>query len=91
MIDYTYEKLNNTQKSRWIAMLIAVELIQKQCKSNKVNFDKVDLSPLPIKRFINEKSLQIEKELNQEDAVTINRDIKKKLFTTSLLKTAKIV
>lgn len=77
-----YDKLNNKQKSRWMAMLTAIDLVDSKCRQNNIRFDNIDLSPIPIKHYINNRAKQIEKDLNEED----NRDKNNKIMQDLYLK-----
>lgn len=79
--DVYYNKMDNTQRARWMALLVAIDTVDNQCKKIGLNFNDVDLSPIAIKHFITQRANTIEKELNENDFKKINKDIICKFFT----------
>ena len=81
--DEYYDNMNNTQRSRWMALLVAIDVVEDNCKKTGISFNDVDLSPIAIKHFIAQKANTIEKELNELDIKKINNDIVCNFFARS--------
>jgi hypothetical protein len=76
-----YDKMNNEQRSRWMALLTAIDIIDTNCNNHNIKMKDIDLSPIPIKHYIQEKSKEIEKYLNDEDAKTLNKRLVHQILT----------
>jgi len=78
--DSYYNSLNSEQESRWMALLLAVDLVDNKCKENNIQFDTIELYHPPIEHFVKEKSKQIEKNLVEEKNKKLNQEIICKVF-----------
>ena len=70
-------------------MLSAIDLVDLKCRRNNIKFENIDLSPIPIKHYINNRAKQIEKELNEEDNKIKNNNIMNDLYIKMFSKIAK--
>ena len=61
-------KLTTDQKARWYALMLAIDEIEQSCRAKKVNFNNLEISPIPIKHYINEKFYQIKNDLEKIEA-----------------------
>lgn len=57
------ENMNKTELSRWLALLMALDIIEEKCKILNKKFDDVDLKPIALKHYINSLSNKIENDL----------------------------
>jgi hypothetical protein len=54
------KNLTEQEQARWMALLIAVDLIDKQCEKLKMDFDSINLKSCSLKSFIDEKAKEIQ-------------------------------
>jgi len=78
--DEYYNNMDNPQKARWMALLVAIDTVDNQCTKSGIKFADVDLSPIAIKHFITQRANIIERELNEMDIKKINNDVICKFF-----------
>jgi len=72
----------NTQKSRWMALMSAIDLIESSCKKYKKDFNTIDIKPSALKKFIDTMAAKYEKEIWNDD----KKDMNQKVFIDSLTK-----
>jgi len=52
--------MTELETSRWMALICAIDVIDKQCQLKKINFEKVNIKPSSVKKFIEEKAREIQ-------------------------------
>ena len=52
--------MNDYEKSRWMALICAIDVIDKQCQLKKIQFNQINIKPSSIKRYINDIALEIQ-------------------------------
>ena len=62
-----YEQMSNYEKSRWFALLNAIDIIDDACKLRNKKFDTIELKPIDIKKFINSQALKMQNDLDNFD------------------------
>ena len=63
MENININKFDSYTLSRWLALHLAVEKIFDTCITLNKNFEHLEISPIPIKKYINVVSQQIENDL----------------------------
>ena len=72
----TYETMDAEQKSRWMAMLLAVDEIDKFCQDKHVDFENLELKPIAIKHFINATSPKLLNEIKKDNMQRATNKVK---------------
>lgn len=52
--------MNDYEKSRWMALICAIDVIDKQCQLKNIQFNQINIKPSSLKRYINDKALEIQ-------------------------------
>lgn len=60
---YDVNKMDNFTLSRWLSLYLAIQKISNNCKKYNKDFNKLELSPIPIKKYIDSVSKIIEEDL----------------------------
>lgn len=74
-MNYNYDDLNNTQKSRWMALISAIDLIEASCKKYKKDFNTVDIKPSALKKYIDTMAAKYENDIWNDDQKEMNQKI----------------
>ena len=48
----SYEEMSLFEKSRWFALLEAIDIIDEQCLERNKDFESLNLEPLALKKYI---------------------------------------
>ena len=71
------DDMSTFEIARWQALMDAVEIIHEKCIDKKINFDKVDIKPLAVSKFIESTcdiyARNIERQRKQEQIIDQNR------------------
>lgn len=61
-------EMSNFELSRWIGLFVAVNMIAEKCKKGKRDFNNVELSPIPIKGYINNTYMKYKTDLDKSSS-----------------------
>lgn len=84
----TYDEMDGDTKARWIALLSAIEVVERYCNENGKSFDDTELRIPAIKHYMNETLSQIkvaQLEDNEEENNIKNIDSIKARLTRNFL------
>jgi hypothetical protein len=59
-------KMSLFELSRWCALVYAVNLIGEECEDRKLDFDKINLEPLYIRKYIDKISDDVARALERK-------------------------
>lgn len=54
----TINQMSEFEITRWSLLLEAIDLIEQKCKQKKLNFDNVDIKPIPIQKYIDSQCIK---------------------------------
>ena len=61
------DEMTNFEKSRWFAMIEAIDLIARTCDDRDINFDELKISPLDIEKYIEKTCDIFARKLDEDD------------------------